>query len=164
MMSRPSPDSTRQQAVEIIGNCVYHALGLKESLEDERRALEQQDMTALHAAVESKSMCVRQLQTLDQAREELCTTAGFLDSPEQMQLLTEWCDDDSVLANCWQHLLDIAVECTALNITNGAIIHGRKQQIERSLLIIRGGSGESETYSRAGKEPSGLSQRSLAEA
>ena len=40
-MARLTPASARKQIVEIIGNSVYHALGLKESLADEHTALEQ---------------------------------------------------------------------------------------------------------------------------
>jgi len=163
-MSRPTPDSARKQIVEIIGNSVYHALGLKESLADEHTALQQQDMDALRLAVDNKSSCVAALQTLEQRRAEFCVTAGFMSGPAQMEQLAEWCDEDSVVANCWQHLLDIAVECNAMNMTNGAIIRSRQQQIEAGLAVIRGGTQEPGVYGRSGRGPSGPSQRSLAEA
>ena len=163
-MSRPNPAEARRHIVEIIGSCVYHALGLKESLEDERQALEEQDMSALNSAIENKGKCVEALGMLDQERTKLCTEAGFTAGPEQMAQMTEWCDQDSLLANCWQHLMDIAVECNAVNLTNGAIIRGRKQQIEMSLAIIRGGAPEASIYGRSGQGARGPSQRSLAEA
>lgn len=81
-----------------------------------------------------------------------------------MQQMTEWCDKDSIITNCWQHLMEIAVECNALNMTNGAIIRGCKQQIETSLSIIRGGVPGSDTYSRGGGATYVPSQQSLAEA
>ena len=163
-MLRPSPDTARQRIVEIIGNSVYHALGLKESLDDEREALETQDMEALRLAVDNKGKCVAALQALEQERREYCVMAGFEDGHAQMENLAEWCDRDSALQNCWQHLLDLAVECNALNLTNGAIIRGRKQQIEAGLAVIRGGDPDSGIYGRSGQAPSGPSQRALAEA
>lgn len=163
-MRRPGPDNSRKQIVEIVGNCVYHALGLKESLADELRALEQQDMDALRTAVDNKSHCVDALRTLEEERRDVCAAAGFEPGDEQMVEVIAWCDDDDVLANCWQHLLDIAVECNAMNLTNGSIIHSRKQQIETSLAVIRGGAPEAGLYGRSGHGANGPSQRSLAEA
>lgn len=163
-MSRPAPADVRIRIVEIIGNSVYQALGLKESLEDEHRALELQDLQALRAAIANKSKCVAELQALEEQRLECCIAAGFQAGPEQMEQVTAWCDEGSELANCWQHLLDIAVECNAMNFTNGAIIRGRKQHIDTSLAVIRGGDTETSTYGRGGQGPGGLSQRSLAEA
>ena len=163
-MTARSPEHARKQIVDLIGNSVYHALGLKESLADENAALEEQDMEALRKAVDNKSHCTAALQTLEEQRREFCVAAGFADGPEQMAQLAEWCDEDAVVANCWQHLLDIAVECNAMNLTNGAIIRSRQQQIEAGLAVIRGGTHEPGIYGRSGRGPSGPSQRSLAEA
>ena len=163
-MSHPTPETARKQIVEIIGNSVYHALGLKESLQDEFAALEAQDMDALRSAVDNKSKCVAALQTLEEQRRDFCIDVGFESGPEQMEQLAEWCDEDAVLSNCWQHLMDIAVECNAMNLTNGAIIRARQQQIEAGLAVIRGGTQDPGVYGRSGRGPSGPSQRSLAEA
>ena len=162
-MTRPTPDAARKEIVEIIGNSVYHALGLKETLAEEHAALEHEDMDALRAAVDSKSQCVEALQSLEQRRSDFCVNAGFEPGPEQMEQLAAWCDEGSVLANCWQHLLDIAVECNAMNLTNGAIIRSRQQQIEAGLAVIRGGASDPATYGRTGRGQNGPSQRSLAE-
>ena len=93
-MSHPTPENARKQIVEIIGNSVYHALGLKESLQDEFAALEAQDMDALRVAVDNKSSCVAALQTLEQQRKDFCIGAGFESGPEQMEQLAEWCDEE----------------------------------------------------------------------
>ena len=93
-MSQPTPESARKRIVEIIGNSVYHALGLKESLADEHAALEQQDMDELRAAVDNKSRCTAALQTLEQQRNDFCVAAGFAKGHEQMEQLTAWCDED----------------------------------------------------------------------
>ncbi len=162
----PAPDSAtaRKQIVEIIGDGVYHALGLLETLQDERKALEEQDVTALRSAVGHKSKCVEELRAMEDARRQLCINAGFADGPDQMVQMLAWCDQESVVANCWQHLMEIATECNSLNVTNGAIIHGRRQQIDASIAVIRGGSAEANTYSRRGTEPHSHTLRSIAEA
>jgi flagellar biosynthesis/type III secretory pathway chaperone len=163
-MATPDSATARKQIVEIIGDCVFHALGLMETLQDERKALEDQDMDALKSAVDSKGKCVNDLRTMEDRRRNLCIAAGFPDGPDQMVQMLEWCDEGSVIANCWQHLMDVATECNTLNITNGAIIRGRKQQIETSISIIRGGQPEMDTYNRSGREPPGHHLRSIAEA
>lgn len=163
-MAAPESQVVRRQLVELIGDSVYQALGLRESLEDEFRALEAQDMDALGAAVENKARCTAGLEALEERRKACCAEAGFEPGPEQMQRVTEWCDADSVLASSWEHLLEIAAECVALNITNGAIIRSRRQHVESSLAVIRGGSPGAGTYSPAGAVPESGNQRSLAEA
>lgn len=163
-MQAPDQQNARDRLVDIIGNSVYHALGLKETLENERRALESQDMDGLNSAVESKSVCVDALRVLEDERRELCIAAGFEAGPDQMQQTIGWCDDDEAIANSWQHLMEVAVECNALNITNGSIIRGRKLQIESSLSIIRGGVAEADTYNRGGRDSNVPSQQALAEA
>ena len=40
-------DEARNRIADLVGDSVYQALGLKEALEDERRALEAQDIDAL---------------------------------------------------------------------------------------------------------------------
>jgi flagellar biosynthesis/type III secretory pathway chaperone len=118
----------------------------------------------LRLAVDNKSHCVEALRTLEDQRRDTCASAGFEPGDEQMEQVIDWCDDGLVLANGWQHLLDIAVECNAMNLTNGSIIRSRKQQIENSLAVIRGGAPEAGLYSRDGHGANGSGQRSLAEA
>lgn len=149
---------------DILGDSVYHALGLKETLDDERKALEAQDAGALLAILEQKELCVRELRKLDEQRSELCAAAGFPAGPEQMDGMLEWCDDNDAVANTWQHLMEIATECNSRNLTNGSIIRGRKQQIDAGLAVVRGGASNVDTYSRNGMEPSGASLRPIAEA
>jgi flagellar biosynthesis/type III secretory pathway chaperone len=163
-MATPDSAAARKQIVEIIGDGVLQALGLMETLQDERKALEDQDMDALKSAVDSKGKCVDALRTMEDKRRSLCIAAGFPDGPDQMVQMLEWCDEGSVIASCWQHLMDVATECNTLNMTNGAIIRGRKQQIETSISIIRGGQPEMDTYNRSGREPQGHHLRSIAEA
>lgn len=163
-MDRPGPSAARSQLVAIIGDSVYQALGLKQSLEDEHAALAQQDMDALSSAIDAKGAAVGRLQGLEQARQNLCASTGFPAGAEQMQQVAAWCDEDAVIENGWQHLLDIAADCAALNVTNGAIIHSRRQQIETSLAVIRSGNTDTGTYGRSGGRPAAGGQRSLAEA
>ncbi len=163
-MPRPSPAEARTQIAEIIGDSVIHALGLKESLEDERKALETQDIDALGTVVHQKSACAEKLQILDQERGTLCQECGFSNGPDQMKQLIEWCDEDQLISDRWAELGTIVAEGSALNLTNGAIIRVRQQHFETSLSVLRGGTPGSDTYGRNGEETGDFSRRSLAEA
>ena len=159
-----SPHEARAQIADLIGDSVYEALGLKEALEDERRALEAQDIDGLNAVVGSKSACVDKLRQLDEQRVALCERWGFDNGPHQMTALIEWCDEDELVSSRWEQLMVLAAEGNALNMTNGAIIRVRQQQFESSLSVLRGGTPGTDTYGRNGGDTGDTNRRSLAEA
>ena len=163
-MTRPAPAEARAHAVDIIGDSIFHALGLKESLQEERKALEAEDMDALQAAVDGKSACVENLQALDARRIELCEELGFAGAAEQMQELIDWCDEGDAVNSRWQQLLVIAAESSALNMTNGAIIRLRQQQFESSISVLRGLTPGTDTYGRNGSATGHADRSSLAQA
>ena len=164
MVPSLSASEARTQFVNLLNDTVHQALGLKESLEDERKALESQDMELIEAAVESKNSCVVKLQDLDNKRVALCSACGFSADPEQMQQLIDWCDDDALVKNRWEHLMLIATESASLNMTNGAIIRLRQHQFETGLAVLRGVTPGADTYGRNGEESAGLGHQSLAQA
>jgi len=159
-----SPNEARLKIAEVVGDSVYQAMGLKECLEDERTALENQDAEALSAAIEGKEKCIVKLVSLEKERSQLGAAAGFKPGPEQMAQLQESSDDDSSMTKCWQHLMQIAAQCNDLNNRNGAIVRLRKHQIDASLCIVRGDRPGTGTYGRNGAEPAGQHKRPLAEA
>ncbi len=163
-MSRIVPADARLQILDALGESVYQALGLKEALQEERKALEAEDADALQAIVETKNTCAERLQALDAKRSALCEEWDFTPGPHQMTELIEWCDDQQLISSRWEQLMVIAAEGSALNMTNGAIIRVRQQQIESSLSVLRGVTPGSDTYGRNGEEQGDFSQRSLAEA
>lgn len=163
-MAAITPDEARARIVDVIGDSVYQALGLKEALEDERKALESQDIEALDAIVVSKSRCVEELQQLDQERIRLCEEWGFEDGPHQMTALIEWCDEDQLISSRWEQLMVIAAEGSALNMTNGAIIRLRQQQFDAGLAVLRGATAGPATYDHNGVDGTDHNRRSLAEA
>ena len=159
-----SSDKARSQIADLVRDSVYAAIRLKEALEDERRALEAQDIDSLHAVVESKTACADKLRSLDAKRAALCEACGFATGPNQMTALIEWCDADDVIGRRWEELKVLAAEGSTLNMTNGAIIRVRQQQFESSLSILRGGEPGADTYCRNGEESGDYSRRPLAEA
>ncbi len=163
-MTRPTPAEARAQAVEIIDDSIVYALGLKEILQQERSALESEDLAALQAALDGKTACVDTLRSLDQRRIDLCELAGFAGDAGQMQDLIDWCDEDDTVNSRWEHLLVIAAESSAINLTNGAIIRLRQQQFESSLAVLRGVTPGTETYGSSGSTSGRLDRSSLAQA
>lgn len=163
-MPRPTPSEAREHIVSYLNESVYHALGLKEVLMDERSALELEDADALEQAVESKSRCIDKLQALEKERASLCEASGFATGPDQMQDMTAWCDQNSVVADGWSHLMDVAAECNQLNLANGAAIRLRQQHTEAGLAVLRGTEQGPPTYARTGSGQASALNRSLAEA
>lgn len=150
--------------LEVLGECVYQALGLRESLQDERHALEKQDNEALDSALTIKGVCVQRLRELDKRRTDICAACGFAAGPEQMERMLGWCDADSGIADHWRHLMDIVADCNTLNLTNGAIIRLRAQMIETNLAVLRGTQTVPDTYRREGASSAAMTQRTLGQA
>ena len=164
MVPTLSRSEARARFIDLLNDTVYQALGLKESLEEERKALESQDLERIEAAVESKSTCVRNLQALDEKRFQLCSACAFAAGPEQMPQFINWCDDNELVKNRWEHLMLIAAESVALNMTNGAIIRLRQHQFDASLALLRGVTAGADTYGRNGEESGSFGHQSLGEA
>jgi len=163
-MQTPSKTEARTRIVALLGKSVYHALGLIESLRGEFNMLETQDTEGLVDTTSTKSRCVEKLKQLEEQRSSLCLASGFEGGPAQMEAMTAWCDEDLVVRNCWDHLIEIAGECNALNLTNGAVIRARQQHFQSNLAVLRGADQETDTYQRFGNDPREMNQRSLAEA
>ncbi len=159
-----SPDFAREEIVKLLNDMVYEALGLKEALAEERNALQDAQMQGLGDAVKLKAACVDALTKLDDRRDALCRSWDFASGSSQMQAVIEWCDDGGLVGDLWDHLMVIAAESNAMNLTNGAAIRARAQQIESSLAVLRGKEPGVGTYGRQGESTGDLGQQSLAQA
>lgn len=163
-MSRASAGETRDRIVKILSDSVTCALGLKETLVEERDALERRDTLSLNTAATSKTTLIHELARLNEARDEISKQAGFGGGTGRMDDLAEWCDDDLRVTHSWKQFREIATECDVLNKTNGAIIHLRRQQVLDGLSILRGNPNETITYSPTGSETTANAGRPLTEA
>lgn len=163
-MKCDSPEETRVRITSILGECVRCALDLKEILVEERKALQDRDTKSLNTAANSKLALVREITDLNQTRDKVSAQAGFGNSPENMEDLTDWCDDDRVVTKLWQKLQRIAIECYLMNRTNGAIIHLRHQQTLNGLSVLRGSENDAGTYAPAGSATNNFTARTIVEA
>lgn len=159
-----SPDQARSEIVTLLNDMVYRALSLKEALAEEHQALQDEDMEALAQAVDLKATCVDALKELDERRDALCRSWNFPSGSLQMQGVIEWCDQDGLIGGHWDHLLLIAAESSAMNLTNGSIIRVRQKQFEASLAVLRGADSQTGTYGRQGETTGDLGQQTLAQA
>ncbi len=160
-MNAMNRQATRNDMLAVLEDSVREAIGLKETLVEERSALTGQDLDALELAATSKGIKVDRLKSLEAERGAILERAGF--APGQMSDLAAWCGDDADITSRWDHLVALASECSSLNLTNGSIIRGRQGQLGQRLMILRGTTQGPGTYGIDGNE-SGGSARPLAEA
>lgn len=127
----------------------------------EREALEQQDTAALDCAARDKQHSLLTLELVENERVALLEECGFSNDHDGMRALQEWCDRDGALDDQWQNYLAVARECQQANMTNGAILRLRHQQIASAIAALSGASPQ--TYGPSGSNDSSGS-RALAEA
>ena len=163
MMGTPEMDNCRDRLEQMLRAGVLCAAGLKEVLNTERTALEDQNTDALNSAALNKQSFLTDLETLEATRHEICQASGFTAEPGAMDELIQWCDTELLILGLWDQFVDLAKECSELNFSNGAIINVRRQQISGALAVVRGESRNHETYSQSGRETSTTGQRVLAE-
>lgn len=163
-MSVFTTSQAHAQVVIILDESVDVALRLAQTLADERRALESQDLAMLDDVVVRKSADAEFLKVLDGKREELLAACNLPSGPDRMQELIDWCDENDKINIRWQRLLQITADSSDVNITNGAIIRVRQQHFESSLAVLRGHRTGPETYGRNGEETHDFSRHSIATA
>lgn len=162
-MSRRAATETRDRLRKVLADSVTCARSLKDILISEQHALQLQDTQALGENSAQKEACIKKLASLEIARSEISSDAGFAGGLDDMPPLTRWCDASDVIAGDWQQFMHIARECDALNATNGAIIRVRRQQILAGLSLLCGSDVNAETYGISGSGTTGFGGRELAE-
>lgn len=162
-MSKHVSENCKADLDQLLRASVLCASGLKEILNDERAALERQNTEALNEAAASKQLSLSRLEALETERREICEVSGFSSRPEDMEEMVKTCDSELSNLERWNQFVELARECSELNIKNGAIINLRRQQITGALSVIRGESQDNETYSRNGLDTASNAKRVLAE-
>ncbi len=134
------------------------ALALAGDLRAELDALEAEDLDALRAAAAAKRAQLEALEAVEARRMALLAERGLGDDTDGMQALL---GDDDGLARQWRRYLKVADDCQRANLTNGAVIRLRQQQVTSALAVLAG--GETGIYGPGGTERPAAS-RTLAEA
>jgi len=135
---------------------------LMKSLDAERSALANRDMTALARSTEDKLVQTQELEELEQQRERLLAGMGFTgkvtDLSEYFQTLP---GKTHGLRELWQQVLANTEACRKDNLTNGGILEASRQHVEQALCILRGQAGSPSLYDPNGETASHLGQREL---
>ncbi|MGB5346968.1 MAG: flagellar protein FlgN [Woeseia sp.] len=160
-MTSMTPSDTRNRLAELLEAGIGATDALRVQLTAERQALEAQDSAALELAAGAKSHCLQTLEQLEQDRLAFLSDCGFSNDNNGMQALCKSVDNTDKLAVTWQRYQALARDCQQANMTNGAILRLRHQQIAAALAALSG--RRAETYGPAGTA-SGGGCRALAEA
>lgn len=156
-------DQCNQELLAIIGETFACARGLRNALELERNALEQQDPNLLDIAGEQKQRKIVAFEALDADRRSLCEAYSFGSDSIGMEKLLIWCDRDATLDSQWRKLLVIVEDCRNTNTTNGAIVQRRRAQVLGALSLLRGEAPGAGLYGPTGEANTAPQQRALAE-
>jgi flagellar biosynthesis/type III secretory pathway chaperone len=158
MTSAESLRERRASLERIVEDGIIEAGALEHALLDERRALESRDATALGQAADEKRLRVARLEALEAARK--AAAKSCVADQEQAGPATGHDRSEAMTGGRWQNFLAIVGRCNTLNMTNGAIIRLRRQQISDALRAVSGTAEE--TYGPSGAEPSSRPRRALA--
>ena len=132
------------------------------SLETERSALAQRDMTALAGSTEQKLALTERLETLEQERERLLAAMGFTGQRSDLSAyLATHAGATHRLGDLWQQVLANTEACRKANLTNGGILEASRQHVEQALCILRGQAGSPSLYDPNGETAPHLGQREL---
>lgn len=121
----------------------------RESLADERKALDQADPTALNQAGDRKRSLLMQLEQLDMERQQLLRETGPANTGQQ---------------RAWNHALKALHDCQRANQRNGNIIAWRLHHVRQALSVLTGNRDETGLYSPAGQLHQGYRSLPLARA
>jgi flagella synthesis protein FlgN len=151
------------RAREILSPTVEAARRLKGALEDERSALENEDMPGLAAAGSRKRVHIGELEKLEARRRQLLERFRYDNDLSSMRSFIEACDDNGVLAARWRELIEVLEQCRHLNTVNGTVVQARRHQVAEALSVVRGSDNDVEVYGPGGKTETTGRFRALAE-
>ena len=117
---------------------------VRDSLEDERRALLARDGDALLGAVNVKAA---RLAAADAIARGNRMGRGF--------------SGDAGIGQRWQQVVALTEECRALNEANGQMIRGQRRRVGGALRILRGETAAPAEYGPAGESRMRIGQRLL---
>ncbi len=154
------PDSCNSELRRIIDQSIECASRLEDLLQDERNALELQDVERLRSVTTSKERCVQCLEGLESERRALCAAAGYEAIDTGMTDMLSWCDKNAATTPLWNRLVQNARQCEALNRTNGAIGRVRYEHVVSALALLS--EGGNPVYSPDGQQAAQFGRRALA--
>ena len=154
-------ESAQQSLEDVLTREVQCTECLLVCLEAERSALIERDLQALEMTIQDKIKHTRQLEQLDQQRQNLVSELGFATDADGLQRCFDSLPRTDALKHLWQQILANIEACQSGNLTNGGILESSRQHIEQALRILRGQSNTPSLYNPDGDTSANLGQREL---
>lgn len=154
MTTSRRPADTRV-VLGIVEQQLVCATTLLKTLDQERQALLGNSMDALETVSADKLSAANQLQALSLSLEKINA------APPQIEQLAQ--ASEGPLRERWQSLLQLAAQCQAANLANGALLDERQNQLRRKQRSISSHLPAT-TYGRGGDAAYNAGRRSIASA
>ncbi len=123
------------------------------ALENEYRALSENDIQAIESIAQEKIILMEQLEDLNKERRALLEAAGLdLDANGIDDFLnSSTITDKPKLKTLWNDISNLSKQCEKQNNINGIIIENNKRHTENALSVLQGKQQTAELYSNKGQ-------------
>ncbi len=137
---------------------------LLELLDREFAAITGRDFPDFEQIIGEKSMCVEQLDLIEQERIALTESAGYKPGPDGMLYFLQWCDPQKNISPRWDKLLSLASQCRDRNRRNHQLVEMCSQNTRDVLRILRGEEPGTATYQADGDTSDTFDRKAIARA
>jgi flagellar biosynthesis/type III secretory pathway chaperone len=140
--------------------CTEHLLTC---LGAERDALASRDIQTLEDTTATKLQYTRELEQLEQQRQQLMVELGFGDitDNESLRRCFKSLPQAETLLKLWGRILTNLDTARHGNLANGGILEAGRRHVEQALMILRGQTATPALYNPNGDRSANLGQRDL---
>lgn len=149
---------TTQQAVEQLfaqlSELAQQLASLASLLQQEQAALTQKDFATLEALAHDKEMLSAQIEQLEQQRHGLCSQLNIQSDFASIKTYITGVSGKLLarLEQQWDTISTLGSQCTSQNQVNGILVANQHRHAQQALAILRGVTGDDETYSASGSQ------------
>lgn len=125
---------------------------LLDCINEESRALRENDIAALENAAHHKDQRINSLNQQEELRRSLLLDAGFAPESLHFERFLSECDPAHrrPLQDAWDAIQLLSVQCHQANMRNGQLNAIAQRMVRQMLSLLRGESTFSEVYDRGG--------------
>jgi len=160
------PGDCQRELADILSREELCLSRLQQSLERERKALEERLLGALEEAVKEKEHALEEAAELHRRRATLLEQYGFPDDESGVSRCIEQCAPSlsRELRPLWRRLHHLIRVCRDQNLVNGRILELNRQSLRQTLEILTQGAKGVELYTPQGISTHRSSTTSFAKA
>lgn len=154
----------KDELLNVFATQMHATKDLHNTLEQEYKILNANDVAAFENIVKQKQLCAANLEQNEKLLFALLAKHGFNNSNEGLKQLLAQTENDSAfraLHEAWSELLKSTLECNQQNIINARVINLASVNVRRTLKILSGQSDQAETYAQDGKSVDGSGNQSI---